>query len=65
MTTKMVIYPIKYITNLALNVPKSINVFLISSIGPKTRKATREPVENVLLNDAATNASASEHKERT
>jgi hypothetical protein len=61
----MVIYIVKNRTNFALNVPKSINVFLISSIGPKTRKATREPVENVLLNDAATNASASEHNERT
>ncbi len=40
-------------------------MFLISTIGPNTRKATIDPVANVLLNEEAIKASASEHRDRT
>lgn len=51
-------------TSLFLNVASIIIKFLISTIGPKTRNASKEPVENVLLNDEAMNASASEHSDK-
>jgi hypothetical protein len=54
---------ISTITNLPRKAPNSIRVFLISIIGPKTRKAESEPIENVLRNEEAMKASASEQSD--
>lgn len=52
------------ITNRVLNVASIINIFLISTIGPYTRNATSDAVENVLWNEDAMKASASEHRDK-
>ncbi|MFZ3039339.1 MAG: hypothetical protein WA115_06080 [Polynucleobacter sp.] len=50
-------------TNLVLKMARSINVPLKSSMGPNTRKDSKEPAEKVEMNDDATNASEVEHKD--
>lgn len=56
--------PARKSTNLALNTESSINVFLKSSIGPKTRKVNNELMENVLAKVEATKASDVEQSDK-
>lgn len=61
-TTVVMINEIK-IMKRGLKTDNIISVFLRSSIGPKTRKASSDPEEKVLTNDAATKASDVEHRD--
>ncbi|MNR68591.1 hypothetical protein D3C85_1932430 [compost metagenome] len=49
----------------SLNTDSSISVFFKSIIGPKTRKASSGPAANMLLKEAAMNASDVEHSDST
>ena len=54
---------INFNTNFFLKLPKSIIVFLTSSIGPTTKNPITEFIENCFKKPLATNASEVEHTE--